>query len=120
MNTTVAHLLSPDSAHLYSVLFLKGWIKARDILGDDKPSSSGKHVNLRTRMRLLRAELLAIHSDQMVVSGTRGYKLTDDQNDILDWLRVQDSQARARYVVSNKVRNNLRQRNPRQEELPLA
>lgn len=119
VNTTVEHLLSPDSAALYSELFLKGWIKARDILGDDGPSSSSPHRRLRKRIGELRAELMAISSDQMVVSDKRGYKLTDDPDEIRKWLRTQDAQARARYVVSHKVRTNLKYRNPRQRELPL-
>lgn len=116
----IEHRLSSSSADLYRRLYTYRWIKAKDILHDDKPSSSSEHRKLRKEMGDIRNELLAIGSDQMVVSDNRGYKLTDDPDEIKKWLGTQDAQARTRYVASHNVRKNLRERNPRQGELPLA
>lgn len=119
MSSNEARQLSADSADLYYRLYGWGWIHAKEILGDEKPSSSSPHRRLRKRVEKLRAELLEIHSDLMVVSDNRGYKLTDDKDEIAKWLRTQDAQARARYIVSHKVRKNLKGRNPTQGSLAL-
>ena len=47
-------------------------------------------------------------------------KRSNNPDEIAKWLRTQDAQARARYIVSHKVRRSLKQRDPRQEELSLS